>query len=1235
MPSGIGTTIELILPAVGLRLAYGPRNFLDTATLLSCRRYWATESQIQVLISQQGNLASTKFLAEPSFVWSLSLLLNETEIREFELLHHEHQSLLRAQHQRAYVDLADMREAFVETPTKTRTLAPGATLDSAPTTGAVKYPAVYRVLLSWDGRAEPWGNGRVLIVASAQEVVPTGAASTKAVLNMALRAYQVLVGVQDVTAYVNKFTVGMPTVDPLSGVLPWSGEMELHGQAGSLIALDALNLDERTNSLWVAGQDVTLLLRNAQGSYKQLWTGKIQTYWYDEESGLGRCELACLLGFNNYRTPARYVDGILVDGASITVGRLRSQIAESALLLAGVPAAAINTPLTGPLAEVIGFPIVNFQGSLIELAGQLVGPLNYYLWVDKFGVIQFLSDSDNAPVPSLVRSRAEVDVYKRQPLTQTPPKLVRSSGQTLTYNADYTNNSTLDTITTRAAVGIVPSVVESVWNTDWYGLPLVSNTVAYQNTQIIGQRVVRATTKDPNSNTYTLTVTTQVPRALLGMHYGSHIASAGVAGYSEWENVRLAGHRHPNVQSTTGISAPLVGLLVPGDPFGGMELDTVQQEELVTRQVDVFAYGYDELDRLINYSFTKHLTAIEADIRPAFKDPIHPEFTLGLQSTLLPYLQEIKTYGYDVTGIVAGYTYAKWQTRRELLIVRDFSEYDLSEITLNAYDQKFDYQRSLLRTLYEVSTFAASAIQLGKYSQALTRTLPRVVIPLIYPGAILQASGGTAGLPPYAPSGGSLSFRVNPSARSVGNRWILGFGSEAGNTTSYQEVQVLQGTTVTPAVDPLPTQYRSESLAEISVNLRGTCGLALNAGDIFSRREQDFSSAYLLSDAQHEAHATACARLIAQRHFGYQVIMPIPDAFLEEFEPFASVWIHNAAYKMESCVFALEGSEARFGFAGRYLGQLSSPVPFRAPYPVSVPTGSLSIWAFQPQILYEGVQLDPATQVGAYGGQAPYVFAVSGLPLGLGLAGVFIGGTPTQVGVFTAALSVTDAVGATAATTFTVAVQARPSMIPPYTLDPGALGTTTSLAPQIFSVVPAQGGVGATFLITGLNLGGSNVTIGGVACAAATVGSQVSATVPPGATTGPLVITTSGGLAASGIFTVLPIPGISSLNTYVAKVGDRVRIYGSGLNSANKVLFSGVFSPQFAVISAGEIWAQVPAIVAPGPIQVFGLGGASASPQDFRLSDYDLLAARSLGDFYSLVAYVDVLELSVLGDLNG
>src|SRR5207244_2798583 len=89
-------------------------------------------------------------------------------------------------------------------------------------------------------------------------------------------------------------------------------------------------------------------------------------------------------------------------------------------------------------------------------------------------------------------------------------------------------------------------------------------------------------------------------------------------------------------------------------------------------------------------------------------------------------------------------------------------------------------------------------------------------------------------------------------------------------------------------------------------------------------------------------------------------------------------------------------------------------------------------------------------------------------------------------------------------------------------LTPATRTFTVRFGPSITSVDPASGTIGTFVTITGTNFepGATPVTFNGLAAVVRTVtATQITTTVPMGATTGPLVVTTSRG-TASRTFTV-------------------------------------------------------------------------------------------------------------------
>jgi hypothetical protein len=145
--------------------------------------------------------------------------------------------------------------------------------------------------------------------------------------------------------------------------------------------------------------------------------------------------------------------------------------------------------------------------------------------------------------------------------------------------------------------------------------------------------------------------------------------------------------------------------------------------------------------------------------------------------------------------------------------------------------------------------------------------------------------------------------------------------------------------------------------------------------------------------------------------------------------------------------------------------------------------------------------------------------------------------------------------------------------------------------------------VGTTVTIKGTNLGTASVVrFNGVAATFRLKGSAVSATVPAGATTGPITVTTEGGMATSPVTFVVPQPPtITGFTPASGPAGTRVTVTGTNLAGATSLKFGGS-SAKFTIASDTSIGATVPKGGKSGPITVTTPGGAATSPGSFTVT---------------------------------
>src|SRR5439155_1230252 len=148
---------------------------------------------------------------------------------------------------------------------------------------------------------------------------------------------------------------------------------------------------------------------------------------------------------------------------------------------------------------------------------------------------------------------------------------------------------------------------------------------------------------------------------------------------------------------------------------------------------------------------------------------------------------------------------------------------------------------------------------------------------------------------------------------------------------------------------------------------------------------------------------------------------------------------------------------------------------------------------------------------------------------------------------------------------------------------------------------PASGPVGTSVTISGTNFTGATAVLFNSVSASFTVNSAtaITATVPAGATSGPISVTTPDGTASSASsFTVINPPTISSFMPGSGPVGTNVTINGTNFTGASAVLFNGT-SASFTVNSATSIAATVPSGATTGPISVTTSGGTASSAGSF------------------------------------
>jgi RHS repeat-associated protein len=169
---------------------------------------------------------------------------------------------------------------------------------------------------------------------------------------------------------------------------------------------------------------------------------------------------------------------------------------------------------------------------------------------------------------------------------------------------------------------------------------------------------------------------------------------------------------------------------------------------------------------------------------------------------------------------------------------------------------------------------------------------------------------------------------------------------------------------------------------------------------------------------------------------------------------------------------------------------------------------------------------------------------------------------------------------------------------------------TVVAAPNITSLSPATGAVGASVTITGTNFGAtqgtSTVAFNGTGATA--IGSwtatSIVATVPAGATTGNVVVNASGLNSNGSSFTVVAAPSITSLSPTSGAVGALVTITGANFGATqgtSTVTFNGTVATTITSWGAGSIVAPVPTGATTGNV-VVNASGVNSNGFSFTVS---------------------------------
>jgi len=182
--------------------------------------------------------------------------------------------------------------------------------------------------------------------------------------------------------------------------------------------------------------------------------------------------------------------------------------------------------------------------------------------------------------------------------------------------------------------------------------------------------------------------------------------------------------------------------------------------------------------------------------------------------------------------------------------------------------------------------------------------------------------------------------------------------------------------------------------------------------------------------------------------------------------------------------------------------------------------------------------------------------------------------------------------------------------------------------PTLSSFTPICGGAGTSVIITGTDfIGATSVRFNGVAATFTVESStQITATVPSGASTGKISVTNPRGTAVSTAdFSIPCAPTIARFSPGSGRVETVVTITGTAFTGASSVRFNGV-AATFTVKSSTQITATVPSGASTGKISVTTLGGTATSSASFTVT-----GAPGLSRWW--IALVSAAALAAIGGL--
>jgi predicted small lipoprotein YifL len=177
-----------------------------------------------------------------------------------------------------------------------------------------------------------------------------------------------------------------------------------------------------------------------------------------------------------------------------------------------------------------------------------------------------------------------------------------------------------------------------------------------------------------------------------------------------------------------------------------------------------------------------------------------------------------------------------------------------------------------------------------------------------------------------------------------------------------------------------------------------------------------------------------------------------------------------------------------------------------------------------------------------------------------------------------------------------------------------AIASEAVICPIVSNITPSIGLVGSNVAIIGSNFTGvTAVKFSNGVSASYTINNDglITATVPPGSTTGPITLSRIGcSDVQTTSFAVLACPTISGTSSSAGLIGSSLTINGTNLTGVSSVTFSNGIAASFTVDSATQISTTVPVGAITGPI-ILGKAGCS----NVQTATFTLIPCPTIGGF--------------------